>query len=164
MSLPCVSRRLLPMVKALINWIAMQIWVFLPLGSHLWQKKVVSGLHAADQNFQGRMCHKGGFIVSLLHPIPSGWSQPGNFGDDPPFLYHWLDMVRRKRRLIWKARKGRLMIWNGDWVCLSGSPDRCESLSEDNGKQNTIQEKEWALLSTQPWSLVNRTSRQTFLS
>lgn len=47
---------------------------------------------------------------------------------------------------------------------MSGSVDGCEPPSEDNRKQNTIQEKEWALQPTKPWSLVNRMSRQTFLS
>lgn len=117
MCLPRASRRLLPLVKALISWIAMQIWVLLPLGSHLWQKKVVSGLHAADQNFQGHLCPKSGFI-SPLHPIPSGWSQPWNFGDDPSFLCYQLDMVRRKGRVILIANQGLWYEMKIEYVCL----------------------------------------------
>lgn len=95
----------------------MQIWIFLPLGSHLWQKKGGSGLHT-DQNFQGRMCHKRGFIASPLHPIPSGWSQHGNFGDDPPFLWHWLGMVRRKGRIILTGKQGLWYEMKIEYVCL----------------------------------------------
>lgn len=125
------------------------------------KKKALSGLHAADQNFQGRMCHKRGFIVSPLHPILSGWSQPRHFGDDSSFLCHWLDMVRRKGRII---LIGNQDLWNEmkiEYVCLDHltGVSHCQRITE-----NKTPFRKKSELPSRPSHQALLTDKQTFLS
>lgn len=74
-----------------------------------------------------------GFIVSLLHPpLQDGHSLPLWRWFSLPLPLTWYGLEKRQTDL---GRCASLIVWNEDWLCLSGSPGRSEWLSEDNQKK-----------------------------